>query len=519
MIDKNIRETLKLFTLFGHLNNDAIELLVEVLEEEYFPVNSVVINQGDYGDKIYFIQKGLLEAYLINKHGEEVIIATLDEKNYFGELALFTDGFRNNSVRTKTACNLLSLKKEELNKLLDKDPSISRAFNTYLSQRLTTALHIVSEIKENIVILIVYHEESNTRITEFFEYFREISNKPIAIVDKIYSQVEFSQFNNLSNHYIFVKYQIHTTIPEFLIHKANFIINFVEEISGQICIDEKSNKWKIHNTARCIANKRVGIALCSGGVPGVAHLGVLKVLESENIPLDYIVGTSVGAILGGGYALGIPIARMIEIMQIENKKSTLMTILAHFSFNFIGIIRIEYMRKIFKNYIGEKKFSDTVIPFAAVSSDLYTGKTIVIKEGDIIEAIVASNAAAVIYEPVPFGDKILIDGVATAPLPIQTLSEEGMNIKIAVPIPQLELTTSITPRSKLLSIYLRSRSMMAEQMVYLSTNFADVIIKPKVENIRMEDWNLFDEIIAAGEREALIAIKKIKQLLYSNISK
>lgn len=154
-----------------------------------------------------------------------------------------------------------------------------------------------------------------------------------------------------------------------------------------------------------------------------------------------------------------------------------------------------------------------------MASDLYTGQSVVFKEGSVAKGIVASCSVPIIFEPIKEDINgirhLLIDGVASDPLPIQVLIDEQIDIKIAVPIRQLDLTTFLSKNPKMFSIFLRSRSMMAEKITNISTNLADVIIRPDVGGIHMLDSGKnFQKIIKAGEASAHTAIKRIKYLLY-----
>lgn len=119
-------------------------------------------------------------------------------------------------------------------------------------------------------------------------------------------------------------------------------------------------------------------------------------------------------------------------------------------------------------------------------------------------------------EPVAYDTKLLIDGAATAPLPIKVLCEEGIDIKIGVPIPQLDLITPLTKKSKIFAIYMRSRSMMVERIMNQSIELADVIINPNVHGIHMDNWSQAPKVIAAGEAAASIALNRIKFLLHGS---
>lgn len=510
-------ELIKSFDLFEKLDDDTLRDIASELEIEDYPEHAIIVNQGDEAEKVYFVLDGIAEVFVINKHGQEVVVGSLTSGNYFGELALLISTTRTASVRAKTHCHFATLTKNKFNNILDHHLSASRAMSYVLSHRLSRTLHLISEKSKNIIILLISSEEAKQRVDHFENYFRKMSNKPVLIYeDEVKSEDIVNINKKLENNYILIK-SLKLNPSEFLLKYADHVINFVEKRTDCICLTEGVSLWAIEHTVRRITKKTVGIALCSGGAPAAAHLGVLKVLHEEGIPLDYIVGSSSGAFYGGGYAFNCPVEDMIKLMLETTNKSQLVTVLSYFNFNLSGILTNNFLRKLVRKMIGQKDFADASIPFAAVSSDLYTGKTVVIKSGDAVEGIVASNAAPVIVQPIQYGENLLIDGVATSPLPIKILIEEGIDIKIAVPISQLDLSVSITKKSKLFAIFLRSRSMMAEQIMNLSTELADVIITPQTSGIKLNDWKNIHNAIQAGEDAARIAIKRIRYLLERHV--
>lgn len=502
--------TLQTFFMFRELRENVLQKIAEKLEEEYFPQNAIIIQQGDIGDKIYFIAKGTAQAYVVNKQGQEVNIGNLAPGDYFGELAILIDGYRTCFIKSVSACEVYSLSKKNFNKLIADQPEILKAMNKILSQRLAETLKLVREHKNNEVILLIGADEAHDRTSLFLYYFEKISSRPIKIIEnKSASQVS-RILNELSDHFVFVKLKPDQwqDFQEY----ANHIINFVEENTGHISL-HSCTQWKIEHTARVIAKKTIGIALCSGGAPAAAHLGVLKELQNQTIPLDYIVGSSAGAFFGGCFAFGCPIEKIRETVNKEAHSNVFFKMLGNFSFHFSGLMRADYYRHFFQQFIGTKNLEESTIPFAAVSSDLYSGKTVVINTGSAVEAILASNAAPVMVEPIRMDGKLLVDGVATSPLPTQVLLQQKIDIKIAVPIPQLDLAISMDQDPKLPAVYVRSRSMMAQEMMSKGAAMADVIIEPDVHGIKMLAWDQFDKIIEAGEKATAVAVNRINYLL------
>lgn len=499
----DIFQHLKSISFFNFLPENVINVLAREVEVEVFPKQSIIITQGQLGDKIYFLLEGKAEAYLFDKHGKEIVIAELEKNNYFGELALIANQPRVCSIRAISNCILASLSKDKFNKVTQRYPQVYQSLNNIISKRLTETMNLVADKKKNYLILLIENHESTANVNEFLEYFKTISNKPIKLIEAL------DNFPN-DDHYIFIK-----TSPEKARHfydRVDAIINFVEKQDHQFSISPGSSRWHMENIARRIAKKTIGIALCSGGAPAAAHLGVMETLQKANVPIDYIVGSSAGALFGACFAFKHDYENILKYLVAENKRNPLKTILLQHPNNFSGLIKTHYYRKIFKEFFGDANIEDAFIPFAAVASDLFTGETIVLDKGNAVEAILASNAAPVIIEPVRMGDKLLIDGVATAPLPIQTLVKNSIDIKIAVPIPQLDLSVSMKNNPKIPTVYIRSRSMMVEEIMNKSLELADVIIAPEVKGIKIVDWKNTDKVIEAGRQAAEMALKRIQYL-------
>lgn len=177
--------------------------------------------------------------------------------------------------------------------------------------------------------------------------------------------------------------------------------------------------------------RKIGLALGAGGAKGIAHIGVLKALEMKNIGIDYLAGTSIGALIGGLYAL------TKDVLLIENIffKSQTKEFIESFSDLSLtsGLIKGEKLLSVFSEYITETTLiEDTKIPFAVVTADLRTGKKIVLKEGNLKEAIRASISLPILFNPLEHGNHLLVDGALIEAVPIETVKEMGAQKIIGV---------------------------------------------------------------------------------------
>lgn len=377
-------------------------------------------------------------------------------------------------------------------------------------------LIMMDEQVSNTIILLIRHPTQQQNDQHFINYFKQISSKPILFYDGKKTPDKINkQKTKINNHYIFVTCQTHET--EQLLPCTDYVVDFVNTFPLKhphyFNISSHSSAWRIEHAARRIANKTIGIALCSGGAPGVTHLGVLKVFQDEKIPLDYIVGSSAGAMCGACYAAGIPLDHALTIIKKEAKPSTFTIALKNPSFNLKGIMNGNYLLTILQNLYGDKKIEDAKIPFAAVASDLISGEAVVYKRGKFVDAVRASSSIPFLINPIEDNNRLIIDGVATEPLPVNILEQEKIDIKIAVPVPQLDLVTSIDMNANLFTIYSRTYSMLIEQLVNYSKRRADIIIAPHVEGIKLLEWKKLDQIVQAGEDAARNSVNEIKKAL------
>jgi len=197
------------------------------------------------------------------------------------------------------------------------------------------------------------------------------------------------------------------------------IISFTSKYQGKYNITAETEEKDLEYLARRITYRTIGVTLGSGGVPGFAHLGALQVLKENAIPLDFIVGTSAGAICGAFYAYDVSEEQLKEFLQAQKQESPVG--FSDFAFSKQGLFRGEKFIKLIKRLFGNKTIDQSHIPYAIVATDLRLGKEEVITSGPVMEGIRASCSLPIIFTPVKQKDKLLIDGAITCPVPVQVL--------------------------------------------------------------------------------------------------
>jgi NTE family protein len=179
-----------------------------------------------------------------------------------------------------------------------------------------------------------------------------------------------------------------------------------------------------------MTKKKIGLALSGGAARGLAHVGVLDVLQKEGIPIDMIAGTSSGAVMGAVYASGQDTSKMIENALDAGWKRIPMI---DPSFPKTGFIKGRKIKNLLSSFLGGNiRFSDLKLPFACVATDIDTGEEVVINSGSVSDALRASISIPGIFTVVKREGRYLVDGGLTTPVPVNVVKQMGADFIIAV---------------------------------------------------------------------------------------
>lgn len=256
------------------------------------------------------------------------------------------------------------------------------------------------------------------------------------------------------------------------------------------------------------ARKTVALVLGGGGARGFAHVGVIRELESAGIPIDMIVGVSVGSLIGALYA-DTGDSFKLEWKSFEIEKNQI------FDFKVLnvldGLAKGEAIMAYIDKNLEHTFIEDLKIPLAIVAVDLYSGQPVVFRRGLIKTAVRASTSVPGVFAPVPFEDKLLVDGGVLGNLAPQVARDLGADIVIGVDIGKGRPQFSTQPNALL--VILESIDLMGGEIVRLRQNEMDFLIKPDVGQVGITDFTHKKELIEAGRLAARQVTEKIKQAL------
>ncbi len=257
--------------------------------------------------------------------------------------------------------------------------------------------------------------------------------------------------------------------------------------------------------------EKVGLVLSGGSAYGFAHIGVLKVLEENNIPIDIIAGTSMGAIVGGLYSAGMTTKEMEEVLKSFSRNRIV-------DFNLFGIFDEGFLygkkvTKFFSNLIGDKNIEDCEKKFCCVASDLASGHKYVFEKGPIVQAIRASMSIPGIFRPVKIDKMCLVDGGISDNLPVEDARRLGATKVISVDVcsyykKQNNLKSAV-------DVIISATNLLTSNYVKQVADKGDLYIKIDQPSVSFDKFSADDieKSIAYGRRYAKEMLPEIKRML------
>lgn len=248
----------------------------------------------------------------------------------------------------------------------------------------------------------------------------------------------------------------------------------------------------------------IGVALGGGFARGIAHIGVLKVLEQEGIPIRAVAGTSVGALIGAAYCSGLSIQELEDVAH-----NVRFTTFARWTLSRYGFASNDRMVTFLTRTLKCKTFEELRIPLGVTATDFNTGEGVVFHSGSIIDPVRASCAYPGMFLPVEIRGRYLVDGMLSYPVPTRPLREMGADRVLAVHLKGTWANGG--PPRHLFDVIGQSFAIAQDAMSSLWKESADLVIEPDVAGFAYDDFKRADDLIHSGEvamRKALPEVRK-----------
>ncbi|GER68178.1 esterase [Weizmannia acidilactici] len=252
---------------------------------------------------------------------------------------------------------------------------------------------------------------------------------------------------------------------------------------------------------------KIGLALGSGGARGFAHIGVLKVLEEEGIPIDMIAGSSIGALVAALYGAGRTVRQMQQLSGAFKRKYYL-----DFKIGRMGLISGKRIEALIKLLTHRKRLEDLRPPVAVVATNLANGKKVVFTKGPVAEAVRASISIPGIFVPKKIGGFYLVDGGVADRVPVSVAKGMGAEIVVGVDVAVIKREAEI---HHIYDVIMQSIDIMQMEIAENRKMEADVMIRPDSSMYSSRAFTNAEQIIKIGEEAAKKAVPKIKQSMNS----
>lgn len=299
----------------------------------------------------------------------------------------------------------------------------------------------------------------------------------------------------------------------------------------------------VRRISRQVSGSLVGLALGVGVGYGFCHIGVLKVIEEENIPIDIVSGSSIGALIASLWATGRDAREILEITMEEFKHPKYTWGLIDLTFPLLGFIKGNKLYRFLKKYLGNKTFCEVRLPLKIIASDIRRKEPRVLDKGLLIDAVMASCAMPGVFQPFKLKEEILFDGGLINPLPTEILFNLGIRKIIAVNVTpsrediarqyekiKEELLSGDKGLKKkewfnikryfqnkfknnILDVVFSSIELMQSELIQREAQLADIILHPDTEGLHWLELYRGQEFAQRGENEARNNLERIRQVI------
>jgi len=252
--------------------------------------------------------------------------------------------------------------------------------------------------------------------------------------------------------------------------------------------------------------RKVALVLGGGGARGLAHIGIINVLDREGFKPDLVVGTSMGAIVGAAYALRIPISKMALMATSVGWTDIFDPTLPK-----LGLIEGEKMEKIIAGILENRTFHDAAIPLAVVTTDIENAEEVVFTQGDLVKAVRASCSWPGIFNPVRCDGRLVVDGGIMNSVPVAIAKKFGADFIVACDVGFC--VTKGVKIDNILRLIMQSFQIMGEELNTFQSKAADIIVEPDLDNIDQVAFDKATQIIAMGEQAAEKMVPALKKAL------
>ncbi|MGD9867016.1 MAG: patatin-like phospholipase family protein [Hyphomicrobiales bacterium] len=546
--------------LLQALGPKAREALERQTEKLSLPAGHTLFRQGAAADALYLVVAGSLGVYITGPGGERQLIALIEAGETVGEMAVLSDSRRSATVTALRDSELLRLTKSRFDLLQKQEPELMAGINRILVHRLRQVSRGVGRrIEPRTAALIPAVDGLDTvpiaeRLAELLRshgarvcvagreaaknpsgWFAELeaTNDHVLLCgcpageDEAWMRLCTRQADRIlvlarageaamtslpqdmlqqrADHQLLDLVLLHDK-PGSAPSRTDAWLELMPVNRHFHIRQDDSKDWA--RLARVIGGRALGVVLSGGGARAYAHIGALQAIVESGLPIDFIGGVSMGAIVGAGLACGWTLdelhMRVQEAFVTSNPLSDL-------TLPLISLVRGRKVERLLKDYFRETRISDTWLPFYCVSANLSDATVFVHKRDKVRQALRASIALPGVLPPKVMHKSVLVDGAVINNLPVDIMRSLHRGPIVAVDVAR---DRALTPemvqltrhgnwldrlrRPPIVSILMRSGTVSGESEIQRQSRIADLVVQPPLGDIDIRDWLAFDQAVTIG---------------------
>jgi NTE family protein len=551
-------------SFFEGVPPDAAEAALATLDRRRFPAGTVIVAEGDYRDEMYVLREGTADVVLVDRKGAEHVVSTVHTDEAIGEMALLTQTPASATVRAAEDVELAVVQGSQLQALLDALPQLQRNLLATLSARLARvtrlALHeqpgklVIVEGADGEELLgyalaasIAWHTRSRTlhivlgNSSPELESLATVAPEPrfrdtraagaelmLAELDGRFAPERIeTTLQELVQTYDHVLLQLPTTgtWPAQGDRHVRLGSSGIPRLSGEDVASLEQGLLPARGAAgaavgalaRELTNLKVGIALGAGSLRGYAHVGALRALERHGIPVDYLAGTSIGAIVAALYARFGDLDRVADFMDGLGERMFRPTVSRK------SLLSTRAMRRFARKEFGEVPLEELPIPVAVVATDVDTQDEVVLRRGNSVAAVFASGAVPGVFPAVRIGNRTLVDGGIVNPVPASVAVTMGADVVIGIRlvhgggVQADEISEEGEgPIPSAVAAIVRSIELMQTRLVTASGSIPTILVTPEFGSLPAGKLRHFRDgrrFVAAGEEAVEAALPRLAAAL------
>jgi NTE family protein len=528
--------------LFGGLNADELDEILARMRPVEFESGEVICREGEPGTSLYVLVDGLADVLYPGREETEV---RLKGGDVIGEMSLVTGEDRSATVLAAITTSALELDADSFADILVRYPSVPANLSRIVSRRLArTRRNQFRERGEPVALLVGRSAEQ--LLPEIIRATEAASPRPVSMLDadeSLEGALAGLDEALLAHGTVLVVARVSGQAVPRVLEQTGRSVAVVDagEVETVRAVDRETelailggqedaalrreavrvleradgtvggySPRDVDWLGRHLARTKLGLALGAGGAKGYAHVGALYVLQEAGYTVDYVAGSSVGAIVGAYLGLGLEAA---EIEQSMHRAFRPERVAEMFKVTLTGASR-EIVAEAFRETTGERTFDDLQLPLSVMTVDLVSRRPAQVRDGPLWEALVAATSLAGMYPPYERGGQRLVDGLALVPVPTGAAVELGADVTLSVNIMNRD-TLEAWPGDSAVpeAPPARMGSMMVDTLLEVMdlsqlessirhAELADVVVSPRFGPGSWRDFHLADLFLESGRQAA-----------------